>query len=51
MQKQPSLEYLLSVHYLKKMRELGFITYEEYDEINRLNEVTFGKNKQIPKAS
>lgn len=51
MQKQPSLEYLLSVHYLKKMRELGFITYEEFDEIDRLNKVTFGKSGQTSKAA
>jgi hypothetical protein len=51
MQKQPSLEYLLSVHYLKKMREQGFITYEEYDEIDRLNRVTFGQSRQKGKAA
>jgi hypothetical protein len=51
MQKQPSLEYLLSVHYLKKMRELGFITYEEYDEIDRLNRISFGQNKQSNKVA
>ncbi len=51
MQKQPSLEYLLSVHYLKKMRELGFITYEEFDEINRLNKVTFGQSRQTSKVA
>lgn len=45
MNKQPSLEYLLSVHYLKKMRDLGFITYEEFDEIDHLNKVTFGKSR------
>lgn len=51
MQKQPSLEYLLSVHYLKKMREQGFITYEEYDEIDRLNQVTFGAGTQRNKVA
>lgn len=51
MQKQPSVEYLLSLHYLKKMRELGFITYEEFDEINRLNEVSFGNAKHIQKVA
>lgn len=51
MQKQPSLEYLLSVHYLKKMRELGFITYEEFDEIDRLNKVTFGQSRQTGRAA
>lgn len=51
MQKQPSLKYLLSLHYLKKMRELGFITYEEFDEIDRLNKVTFGKGGQRDTAA
>lgn len=51
MQKQPSLEYLLSVHYLKKMRELEIITYEEFDEIDRLNMITFGQSRQINKVA
>lgn len=51
MQKQPSVEYLLSLHYLKKMRELGFITYEEFDEINRLNELSFCSSKQTQKVA
>jgi len=41
MEKQPNVEYLLSVHYLKKLREKGFITYEQYDEIDRLNRAVF----------
>jgi hypothetical protein len=41
MEKQQNVEYLLSVHYLKKLREKGFITYEQYDEIDRLNRATF----------
>ena len=49
MQKQPSLEYLLSVHYLKKMKELGFITYEEYDEIDRLNQITLVRIDKHPR--
>jgi len=28
MEKQQNVEYLLSVHYLKKLRTKGFITYE-----------------------
>ena len=39
--KAPSVEYLLSVHYLKKLRLQGFITYEQYDEIDRLNRISF----------
>lgn len=45
MEKQQSVEYLLSVHYLKKLREQGFITYEQYDEIDRLNRVSFLRGK------
>lgn len=41
LEKQQNVEYLLSVHYLKKLREQGFITYEQYDEIDRLNRATF----------
>lgn len=51
MHNQPSLEYLLSVHYLKKMRELGIITYEEFDEIDRLNKVSFGQSRQIGRVA
>ena len=43
--KTPSVEYLLSVHYLKKLREKGFITYEQYDEIDRLNRISFLKGQ------
>lgn len=45
MQQLPSFEYLLSVHYLKKLRTLGIITYEEQDEIDRLNKTTFSKGQ------
>ncbi|WP_427854453.1 SHOCT domain-containing protein [Desulfosporosinus metallidurans] len=41
LEKQQNVEYLLSVHYLKKLREQGFITYEQYDEIDRLNRTSF----------
>ncbi len=43
MEKQQNVEYLLSVHYLKKLREKGFITYEQYDEIDRLNRTSFSR--------
>ncbi len=45
MSKTPNVEYLLSVHYLKKLREKGFITYEQYDEIDRLNRNSFLKGQ------
>ena len=40
---KPNIEYLLSVHYLKRLRENGVITYEQYDEIDRLNRASFLK--------
>jgi len=45
MSKTPNVKYLLSVHYLKKLREKGFITYEQYDEIDRLNRISFLKGQ------
>ena len=45
MSKQQNIEYLLSVHYLKKLREKGFITYEQYDEIDRLNRISFSRGQ------
>lgn len=45
MSKTQNMEYLLSVHYLKKLREKGFITYEQYDEIDRLNRISFLKDQ------
>ena len=45
MSKTQNMEYLLSVHYLKKLREKGFITYEQYDEIDRLNRISFLKGQ------
>ena len=41
MEEQQNVEYLLSVHYLKKLKEKGLITYEQYDEIDRLNRAAF----------
>lgn len=41
LENQQNVEYLLSVHYLKKLRENGLITYEQYDEIDRLNRAIF----------
>ena len=41
MEKKLNVEYLLSVHFLKKLRKIGFITYEQYDEIDRLNKASF----------
>lgn len=45
MESIPNVQYLLSVHYLKKLREKGFITYEQFDEIDRLNKYSFLKGQ------
>lgn len=42
---KPNVEYLLSVHYLKKLRKKGFISYEQFDEIDRLNRYSFLKSQ------
>lgn len=45
MEKAQNVEYLLSIHYLKKLIENGVITYEQYDEIDRLNRISFVKGQ------
>lgn len=39
--KTNQFEYLLTRHYLKKLIEAKLITYEEFDEIDRLNKQRF----------
>lgn len=39
--KTNQFEYLLSRHYLRKLIEAKLITYEEFDEIDRLNKQRF----------
>jgi len=45
-----NIEYLLSVHYLRRLREKGVITYEQYDEIDRLNRACFSKYNSQKRA-